>query len=293
MNWWKGLRGKVRLREPLSNKTTFKIGGSARFFVQPKDIFDLRSLMALAKKIRTPVVVIGAGSNILVSDKGVNKIVLRLDSPFFKGIVNKGNYLAAGSGVGLIQLIKEAERLGLSGLEFLAGIPGTVGGAISMNAGAWGKNISDLVETVSVMDYNGNVKVLRKIDIGFGYRRSGLEDYIVLSAWLKLKKNNKGKILSSIRKYLEYRRLTQDSAFPNAGCIFKNPEANSAGRLIGLCGLKGAKSGDACISMRHANFILNRKRASASDVLRLMDLIQRKVKQKFNIDLEPEIKIWQ
>jgi UDP-N-acetylmuramate dehydrogenase len=293
MNWWKGLRGKVRFKEPLSNKTAFKIGGRAKFFIQPKDIFDLKSLICSAKKIKIPVMVIGAGSNILASDKGINKIVLRLDLPFFKGIFRKGNYLAAGSGAGLTQLIKESENFSLSGLEFLAGIPGTVGGALSMNAGAWGKSISDLVETVSIMDYNGDVKVLRKKDIGFGYRKSGLGKYIILSACLKLSKNNKKKIRGSIKKYLQYRRLTQDSTFPNAGCIFKNPAGNSAGKLIDLCGLKGAASGGACVSMRHANFILNRKCAKAEDVLKLMGLIKRSVKQKFNIDLEPEIKIWQ
>jgi UDP-N-acetylmuramate dehydrogenase len=293
MNWWKDLRGKTGLEEPLKDKTAFKIGGPARFLIEPKDVFDLRALLSLAKKHKIPLLVLGAGSNVLVSDKGVRKIVVRLNLPFFKGIVKEGNCLAAGSGVMLSGLIREAGRLGLSGLEFLAGIPGTLGGALRMNAGAWGENIGGLVETVSVMGYNGRVRVLRRDEIRFAYRASSLQRYIILSASLRLAKKRNEEIRGSIMKYLRARRLTQDTAFPNAGCIFKNPPGNSAGRLIDLCGLKGTKAGGAYISSRHANFILNRKHASAKDVVTLMGLIKRKVKQRFNIKLEPEIKIWQ
>jgi len=186
-------------------------------------------------------------------------------------------------------------------MEFLAGIPATLGGALVMNAGISEKtknqkpkikSIGDLVEAVTVMDYNGNIKTLDREEIKFGYRTSSLSKYIILSAIIKLTKGNIREIEDKIKVYLGYRRVAQDLPFANAGCIFKNPKRYQAGRLIDACGLKGKRIGDACVSNKHANFILNLGRARFSDVLRLMGLIKRRVKNKFNIDLEPEIKIW-
>lgn len=293
MSWWKNLKGKIRLEEPLRKHTTFKIGGPARFFIEPHDIADLKLSITSARKYKIPISVIGTGSNILIGDKGVKGIVLQLNSPFFRKIFIKRNCLEAGSGVTLRQLIKAAGERGLSGVESLAGIPGTVGGALAMNAGARDKNIGDVVQKVTIMDYNGNVKILSKKDIKFEYRKSSLAKYIILSGCIKLIKKNKKEIKDNIKKYLEYRRNTQDTTLPNAGCIFKNPYRESAGRLIDLCGLKGKRIGGASISLRHANFILNRKCARADDVIKLMSLIKKRVKYRFNINLEPEIKIWQ
>lgn len=293
MNWWKNLKGKIILEEPLKRHTTFKIGGPARFFIEPYNIADLKLLLTSTKKYKIPILVIGQGSNLLISDKGVKGIVLQLNSAFFRRIFIKRNCLEAGSGVSLRQLIKLAEEHSLSGVEFLAGIPGTVGGALAMNAGAWCRNIGDLVQKVAVMDYNGNIKILSKKDIKFEYRKSSLRKFIILSACIKLAKKNKEEIRDSIRKYLEYRRNTQDASLPNAGCVFKNPHRESAGRLIDLCGLKGKRIGGASVSLRHANFILNQKCALARDVIKLIALIKKRVKHKFNINLEPEIKIWQ
>lgn len=292
MTWWKKLSGSVRLKEPLANKTTFKIGGEAEFFVEPRDYADLKLALNLAKRHHVPILVIGAGSNILISDSRIGALVLRLSSPFFKRVISSGNFLQSGSGVLLSELILAAARSGLSGIEFLAGIPGTVGGALSMNAGAWGRSIADLVESVEVMDYNGVKRALDKKDIRFGYRKSSLAKSIVLNACLRLAKRNKKEIKDNIRQYILKRRSAQDNSLPNIGCIFKNPAKEPAGKLIDLCGLKGSGVGGAFISGRHANFILNRGNASSSDVLELIRLIQGKVKQKFNINLEPEIKIW-
>ncbi|MFA5145512.1 MAG: UDP-N-acetylmuramate dehydrogenase [Candidatus Omnitrophota bacterium] len=292
MTWWKGLRGKIKFKEPLNKHTTFKIGGPAGFFVEPYDAADLKLLIASAKRYKIRILTLGLGSNILISDKGIRGIVLRLSSPFFKKVFIRANYLEAGSAVTLNRIVQAACQRGFSGVEFLAGIPGTLGGALVMNAGAWGRNIGELVEEVTVMDRNGNIKLLRKKDIKFKYRSSSLAAYIILSARIKLAKGNKEKISSGIKKYLECRRDTQDVSFPGAGCAFKNPPGQSAGRLIDLCGLKGKKVGGAGISMRHANFILNCNRASARDVIKLMGLIRKTVKHKFNINLEPEIKIW-
>jgi len=290
---FKAIKGKVRFKEPLKKHTTFKIGGPARFFIEPKDTRDLKLLISYARVHKIPILVIGGGSNILVSDKGVGAMVLKLNAPSFKKVSFDNNYLTAGCAVPLKQLIRIAAKRCLSGVEFLVGIPGTLGGALIMNAGAGCENIGHLVEDVRVLDYRGEVKVLEKKQIRFGYRKSNLAKYIILGAKIKLRKKSKKQINGAIKRNLEYRRLTQERAFPNAGCIFKNPLRESAGQLIDSCGLKGTRCKDAFVSLRHANFILNRGQASSDDVLKLMELIKKRVRQKFNINLEPEIKIWQ
>lgn len=293
MNWSNGLKAKVKTKEPLKDKTTFKIGGAAEYFAEPKDIGDLQLLLRWAKRYRLPFWVIGAGSNILIDDRGIDGLVIRLTSPFFKKVSFDNNQLKVGSGLGLSQLLARAKNEGLSGLEFLVGIPGTVGGALLMNAGAHNKSISGLVEKVTVMDYNGKMRTLNKKEIKFGYRSCCLSRYVILNAQLKLKKDDKEEIKRRMLKYLCYRKRAQDLSKPSAGCIFKNPKARPAGMLIDLCGLKGKIIGGASVSKKHANFILNLGRAKADDVLKLMALVKRKVKDKFGITLEPEIKIWQ
>ncbi|MBM3249254.1 MAG: UDP-N-acetylmuramate dehydrogenase [Candidatus Omnitrophica bacterium] len=292
MNWQKGLKVRVESNAPLRSKTTFRIGGRARWFACPKDAVELSLLVRAAKKHRLPVYVLGAGSNILVSDKGLKALVIKLDSPFFNRSCPSGTDLEAGSGIMLSRLIRKAGALGLSGLEFLSGIPGSLGGALAMNAGCFGKSIMDLVESCEVMDYNGRIKNLNKKGIRYGYRSSGLSDYVILGATLGLTRKDRAVIRKDEQDYLRKRRSTQDAALPNAGCIFKNPEDSSAGRLIDLCGLKGRRIGRAQVSRRHANFILNCGNASSCDVVKLMNSVRRQVKNKFGIVLEPEIKIW-
>lgn len=293
MIWWKELKGKVRLREPLRRHTTLKIGGPVKFFIQPKDTDDLKLLLNLLKRHKIHFLIIGGGSNILSSDKGLDACVIQLNAPFFKRISLENGYLKAGAGAGLNRVILKALSEGLSGAEFLAGIPGTVGGALVMNAGIPGSSIGDLVKDVTVMGRQGNIKTLKRRDIKFSYRHSSLSDYIILSAHLKLNSKDKKEIRRNIKGYLNYRGIRQDLSRPSAGCIFRNPRGLSVGRLIDLCGLKGKRMGNAFISLRHANFILNKGKAKAKDVLGLMDLIKKKVKNKFNLKLEPEIKIWQ
>ncbi|MBI5144753.1 MAG: UDP-N-acetylmuramate dehydrogenase [Candidatus Omnitrophica bacterium] len=310
MNWWKqlnpvkniniigpkmifnGIKGKVKLAEPLKRHTTFKIGGRVRFFIEPRDTADLKLLLILRKRYKIPLLVIGGGSNILAGDRGMDCAVIRLSSPYFKKISFQDNRLEAGAGNFLQRLISCAQKQGLSGLEFLAGIPGTLGGALAMNAGAWERNIADLVEKVTVMDYNGKVKAFTKKYLQFGYRQSNLAKYIILKARLKLDRREKKEITRQIDRYISQRKNTQELSGYSAGCIFKNPEGYSAGRLIDLCGLKGKRIGRAYISPRHANFILHKGKACAKDVLKLMGLAKRQVKDKFNLRLEPEIKIW-
>jgi len=292
MNWWKDLRSKVKLNEPLKDHTTLKIGGPAKYFIEPKDIKHLKLLLNLLKGYKISFLIIGKGSNILVSDKGINAAVICLNSAAFKKVVRKNNYLHAGSAAALSQIIRIALKNSLSGVEFLTGIPGTLGGALIMNAGIPNEYIGDLVKDITVMDYRGNIKALAKKDIKFGYRSSNLTKYIILGARIKLIRKNRKEIKEKINRYLKRRIFTQELSWPSAGCIFKNPPGDSAGRLIDLCGLKKRRIKDAMVSEKHANFILNLGRAKTKDVLALMALMRKKVKNKFNITLEPEIKIW-
>lgn len=292
MNWWKSLKGKVRLNEPLKKHATLKIGGPAKFFIEPQDIADLQLCLRLAKRNKVPTLIIGSGSNLLVSDRGISSAVLSLSASFFKQVSFSSGYCQVGSGVSLSRVLDFSLRQGLSGAEFLAGIPGTIGGALAMNAGIPGRCIADIVKKVEVMDYHGKISLLQKEDIRFGYRYSSLAKYIILRAYLRLKKKSPLEIRCGINQYKAYRRDNQDNSLPNAGCIFKNPGGESAGRLIDLCGLKGQEEGGASVSLRHANFILNSGRASSNDVLRLMALIKRRVRERFHLVLEPEIKIW-
>jgi UDP-N-acetylmuramate dehydrogenase len=295
MNWWKELKGRVKFKEPLKNHTTFKIGGKAQFFVEPKDQNDLRRSLILLNRYNIPVFIMGAGSNLLVADSGLNAAVLRLSKPYFKKMTFENNRLNVGAGVNLNQVVSACAKQSLSGAEFLIGIPGTVGGALVMNAGQAkeGRSISELVEEVTVIDYNGRIKKISKKDIKFGYRNSDLNRYIVLSARLKLVKRNQKEIRHKMHKYIVYRQGSQDCAGASAGCIFQNPAGASAGRLIDLCGLKGKRIGGACVSLKHANFIVNKGGAKARDVLKLISIIKKEVKNKFKVSLKPEIKIWQ
>ncbi|MBU1905835.1 MAG: UDP-N-acetylmuramate dehydrogenase [Candidatus Omnitrophica bacterium] len=287
------IKGRVRFKESLKRHTSFRIGGAAKFFIQPKDIADLKLVLISAKKYNIPVFIVGAGSNILVDDKGLEAIVLSLSTAYFKKISYSQQYLEAGSGFSLNRMVSGAARHGLSGLEFLIGIPGTLGGALAMNAGAWGKKIADIVENVTVADYHGNIKKLDRKNIRFVYRGSSLQRYIIINARLRLCKKKKKEIQNTICEYLKARRSSQGDLALSAGSIFKNPTSGSpAGKLIEQCGLKGRRIGDAYVSPKHANFILNKNKASSTDVIKLISLIRRRVKDKFNIELEPEIKIW-
>lgn len=296
MSWWKNLKRPGKLSEPLKNHTTFKIGGPARLFFRPDNLEELRRIVDNARKRALKILVLGAGSNILVADHGVRAAVIKLDSPAFRKIARSENILETGSGKPLNQLLAYCRAQGLSGLEFLSGIPGTTGGALAGNAGismgAKKLAIGDLVESVRVLDYNNRIKILKRHKFKFGYRRSNLTKYIILSACFKLIPRDKKAVQDNIAGYLAKRRNTQDYSRPNAGCVFKNPRGDSAGRLIDACGLKGKKIKGALVSRKHANFILNQEDARAEDVLALVKLIRKEVKKKFNILLEPEIKIW-
>ncbi|MFA4993446.1 MAG: UDP-N-acetylmuramate dehydrogenase [Candidatus Omnitrophota bacterium] len=292
MLWPKNLSKRIKTNVRLSGLTSFKVGGAARFFFEARNIRELREALISAKRAGIPVFVLGAGSNILVSDSGLDGLVIKLSGDFLKLKYGGGACLEAGGALKLNRLIWYTRNKGLSGLEFLAGIPGSLGGALAGNAGAWGKSIGDTVKEARVLDYNGKPKLFAGKDLKFAYRKSNLNKYIIISSKLKLRKADKGAIGSKVKEYLLQRNIAQGNNLPSAGCIFKNPLNNSAGRLIDACGLKGKSKGGAIISKIHANFILNKNRAASKDILFLMDLMQKKVKEKFKVDLKPEIKIW-
>jgi len=292
MLWPKSLNKKIKTKVKLAGLTSLKVGGLARFFLEAKNIKELQEALIFTKRAGLPVFILGAGSNILVSDSGLDGLVIKLGGKFFKRIHREGSCLEAGGALKLSQFILYAKNNGLSGLEFLAGLPGTLGGALAGNAGAWGESIGEQVKEVTALDYSGKSRLLRAKELKFSYRKSNLNKYVIISSKIKLRKGSKDVIGLSMREYLLQRNRIQNNSLPNAGCIFKNSGKNTAGKLIDACGLKGSSRGGAVISKIHANFILNKGHASSKDILSLMDLMQKRVREEFKINLEPEIKIW-
>ena len=284
-----GVKGTVRLHEPMSRHTSFRIGGPADAYVEPDTVEDLQLLLERARKAKVPVFVMG-GTNLLVRDGGIPGIVVRLVK-FDRIQELEGGVLYAEAGVGVPRLLKYAMQRGLAGLEFAAGIPGTVGGAVVMNAGTrWGE-MKDIVWRVRMVTTAGEVLDLSAEEAGFDYRRSRLPQGVVVGVWLGLKQGNKSQIESTVKACLQRRRATQPIEMPNAGCVFKNPGGEPAGRLIEAADLKGAHMGDAQVSTKHANFIVNRGRATAGDVLDLIRLVGKTVEEKADVTLELEVKI--
>ncbi len=287
------LRGRVLFGEPLKRHTTFKIGGPAEIWIEPRDLTDLERALELCRRHKIKVCFLGNGSNILASDEGTRGAVIKLSAPFFKRIEFCRNRATAASGAPLSKLIKECTNKKLGGMEFLAGIPGTVGGATAMNAGIKKKSISDVLDTVKVIDQSGRLKEFTRDEIDFGYRGSSLLKMCVVAVTFNLKRAESQALKKRYKKYLNKKKLIQEYTFPNAGCIFKNPEGSgkSAGQLLDAAGLKGQGIGGARFSDIHANFIINTGRACAADVTGLMKIAKAKVKKRFNVCLEPEVKI--
>jgi UDP-N-acetylmuramate dehydrogenase len=281
---------KYLRREPLKKHTSFRIGGPADYFCVPKSVGELQEALAFARQNKMPVAVIGAGTNLLALDNGFSGLVIKLGGGLNRSVV-RGRVVHAG--MPLPKLLSVLSRRGLAGLEFLAGIPGTLGGAAVMNAGAWGKEIGNYIEQVKVIDQEGNLRVIGRDELAFGYRRSLLQagKYIVAEVVLRLRKGTAGRIRKQVAGFLARRKLNQPLGSPNAGSIFKNPRGKFAGQLLEAAGFKGARVGDAQVSVKHANFILNLGEARARDVLKLMTRMQNAVRRKFKVRLEPELKI--
>lgn len=286
------LPGRVRAAEPMKKHTSWHIGGPADVFVEPESREDLRLAVSCAHQRGIPVTVIGKGSNLLVAEGGIRGIVVKVGGGLARIATGEGE-IVAEAGAKLARVAAAARDAGLGGFEFSAGIPGTVGGAVVMNAGANGSSISALVREVLLLNYEGEFYRKTNEEMDFGYRSSVLqrEPSIVVEASFSCHPRDKDAIRQEMEKMIARRRLTQPLCYPNAGSVFKNPPGNSAGRLVEMAGLKGMRVGDAQISTLHANFIVNLGAATARDVLELIDRAREAVYSRFGVELKLEVKL--
>ena len=282
---------KVLVNEPMASHTTFRIGGPADYFVMPETVEELAAVLKLCKEEAMPYFILGNGSNLLVGDKGFRGVVIQLYKNF-DGIVLEGTKITAKAGAMLIRVAKEAGRVGLTGLEFASGIPGTIGGAMVMNAGAYGGEMKDVVTAVTILTKDGEIKTLSGEEMNFRYRGSVVEDegYIVLEAVMELKEGNLEEIQVRMDELSVQRKTKQPIEYPSAGSTFKRPEGYFAGKLIQDAGLRGYQVGGAQVSEKHCGFVINAGGATAADVMNLMKDVSDKVNAQFGVTLEPEVK---
>lgn len=283
--------------EPMQKHITFRVGGPAEWLVQVKTTGQLKEILHLCKEQKEPYYIIGNGSDLLVSDAGVRGVVIRLTGEFeeiaAKETVNEGICdVCAGAGVMLASLSMRAGKKGFTGLEFANGIPGTVGGAVLMNAGAYGGEIKDTIVAAEVMTKMGEIKHLDKEELQLSYRHSSMMESgdIVLKAYFKLTVRPKLQIFAVMESYRKARQEKQPLEYPSAGSTFKRPEGYFAGKLIQDAGLQGYRIGGAMVSTKHAGFVINAGGATATEVYQLIQHIKKTVKEKFQVELEPEVR---
>jgi len=281
----------VKTNEPLSRRTTLRVGGPADALVEPASESDLRAVLRFCRVRSLPFFVLGRGSNLLARDGGYRGVVICLAHPHFRRIEVEGTQLRCGAGARLKAVALEARRFGLAGLEFLEGIPGSVGGALRMNAGAMGGATFDVVQSVRLMDGEGRVREWVAAEMKPAYREcASLKTYLALEAIFRGEPSAREEIEKRMSQFSQKRWSSQPAA-PSAGCTFKNPPGIPAGRLIQELGLKGMRCGGASVSMEHGNFIVNDGTATAQDILDLIELIRQRARQERGVDLEPEVEI--
>ena len=289
-----GIKRKNILKdEPMKEHTSFKVGGIADYFIKIENIDELKFLLKFVEKKKIPLTIVGNGTNLLVTDKGIRGIVAKIEMNGFRFEKNVDSVIfTAEAGLTLPKLAGIALKEEFAGLEFLFGIPGTIGGAIRMNAGAYGSEMKDVVLKTKYIDRKSlKIKTLDLKENKFEYRNSifSKKDYIILETTLKLSKGTKDEINAKMDEYMKSRKEKQPLEFPNAGSTFKRKGDIITAKLIDECGLKGVSVGDACVSEKHAGFIINKGKATASDILELIDKIKKVVKEKQNIDIELEV----
>ena len=288
--------GRVRFEEPMRLHTSFHIGGPAEIWAEPQDPEELRRFLRIAAEAAIPVTMVGGGANLLVRDEGIPGLVVHLSGPGFQSIREMEEGVAVGAALPLEWLIRRSQEASLSGVEFLAGVPGHVGRAVRMNAGTHddeGKfhHFGDCIQSIQVMDLDGQVRLLPAEAIDFAYRSTNLNGRIVLSATLKLSRDDPKAIAERVQRLWAFKKSTQDWSAPSVGCIFKNPSEKSAGWMIDQAGLKGYQVGGAMISTRHANFMLNFGNGRAADVFSLIEEARARVLRKFGVKLELEVQV--
>lgn len=284
-------KDRVLLKEPMSRHTTFRIGGAADYFVKPQNPAEAAAVTRLCKESEIPYYILGNGSNLLVGDKGFRGVIIQIGKEM-SSIVIEGTALRVQAGALLSRTAKEAADHNLTGMEFAAGIPGTLGGAVVMNAGAYGGEMKDILREVTVLDGEGRLKVLTNEELELGYRTSivARNGYIVLEAVIDLKNGDKEEIQTLMDELRNKRVSKQPLEYPSAGSTFKRPEGYFAGKLIDDAGLRGFQVGGAQVSEKHCGFVINKENATAEDVVNLMRQVSEKVDEKFGVALEPEVK---
>ena len=292
MNIFSGLEKIVETNYPLSKCTWYGLGGPADYFIRPKTTEQLKEAAQRCNENDIRIYAMGFGSNLLISDDGLRAAVIKLEAKDFAQTQFDGEQLTAWAGTELSELVLTCVQKGLSGIEALTGIPGSVGGAVRMNAGGAFGDIGAAVETVMLMDNQGNIFEKSKPELMFDYRRTNITAKFILNATLKLAAADPEQIMRTVKEIWIYKKNNQPLNTRNCGCIFKNPRGVSAGALIDRAGLKGLQISGAIVSEKHANFIIAEKGCKSRDVMRLIDAIKQRVKEQFGIELELEIEIW-
>lgn len=284
-------KDRVLVDEPMKRHTTFRIGGPADFFLLPSTVDEVRGILEICREEELPYFILGNGSNLLVSDKGYRGVIIQLYRNF-SNISVEGNEICASSGALLSQIAATARNASLTGFEFAGGIPGTLGGAVFMNAGAYGGELKDVLKEAVVMTEQGEILTLPVEKLDMGYRTSRIKKvgYLVLEARLVLEQGDMDKIRDITKDLTEKRVSKQPLEYPSAGSTFKRPEGYFAGKLIMDAGLRGYQVGDAQVSEKHCGFVINKGNATAADVLTLIENVREKVQEQFGVTLEPEVK---
>ncbi len=284
------LKKSVKKNEPMACHTSWQVGGPADYYLCPVDLKELAEIVKFSNKYEQPLYVIGSGTNLLVLDGGIRGLVVKMGEPF-SFVQTSGNRLIAGAGTPVSYLARTASEQGLAGLEFAVGIPGSLGGAVVMNAGAFGGYIGEKIRSVKLVSSRGEIKTLERDELSFGYRTSNLpREGIIAEVELELTSGDPEESNRLIERFLAERSLRHPK-LPSAGSVFRNLPGRPAGRLIDEAGGKGMRVGGAEVSQRHANFIVNTGRAKASDILALIEEVRGLVKDKFGVELQPEVKI--
>ena len=284
-------KDRVLVDEPMKRHTTFRIGGPADFFLLPSTVDEVRGILEICREEELPYFILGNGSNLLVSDKGYRGVIIQLYRNF-SNISVEGNEICASSGALLSQIAAAARNASLTGFEFAGGIPGTLGGAVFMNAGAYGGELKDVLKEAVVMTEQGEILTLpvEKLDMGYRTSRIKKAGYLVLEARLVLEQGDMDKIRDITKDLTEKRVSKQPLEYPSAGSTFKRPEGYFAGKLIMDAGLRGYQVGDAQVSEKHCGFVINKGNATAADVITLIENVREKVQEQFGVTLEPEVK---
>lgn len=283
---------QIQIEEPMRNHTTFRVGGPAEFFVQPKTAQEVQGLVKLCKEKEVPYYIVGNGSNLLVSDQGFRGVIIQIFKEMSQ-IQIEGELVKAQAGALLSAIASKALEAGLAGFEFAAGIPGALGGACVMNAGAYGKEMKDVLREVTVLTPEGEVLAIPDEKLELGYRTSIIakKGYIVLEAVIRLQKGEKEEIKARMDELKEKRITKQPLEYPSAGSTFKRPQGHFAGQLIQEAGLKGFTLGGAAVSEKHAGFVINQNGATASEIYGLCMEVKRRVQEQSGVELELEVKL--